>query len=100
MALFVLGIVVPTSLSAFGSVFMAELRIRENACMMSSAEWWFSGLAFPVRMADLDAAPRTDRHGRARFDWDAEELANGVIRVTLRVYGRIDARPFTVRRIF
>ena len=100
MALCVLGIVVPTSLGALGSVLMADLKVHESVGMVSSAEWWFSRLTFPVSMADIDAAPRTDRHGKVRFDWETEDLHNGAIRVTLRVYGRLPGPPFTVNRIF
>jgi len=34
-----------------------------------------------------------------RFEWDTENLDNGAIRVTLRVYGRLSAPPLTVKRI-
>ena len=100
MALCVLGIVVPASLGALGNAFMAELRIHESAYMISAAEWWFSRLKFPMHSADIDAAPRVDKYGKARFDWDTENLDNGAIRVTLRVYGRFSAAPFTVSRIY
>ena len=100
MALIVLGIVVPASLGALGSVLTAELKIHESAGMISSAEWWFSRLRHPVYGPDIDAAPRVDENGKARFDWDIENLDNGAIRVTLRVYGRLSASPFTVSRIF
>jgi len=100
MALCVLGVIVPASLGAFGTVFVTELRIHEHAYMMSSAEWWFSRLSFPVYMPDIDAAPRADRHGKVRFGWDTEKLDNGAIRVTLRVYGRLAVQPLTVSRIF
>ena len=100
MALCVLGIVVPTSLGALGSVLMADLKVNESAQVMSSAEWWFNRLTFPAHKADINAAPRTDAHGKARFDWEIEDLHNGAILVTLRVYGRLPGPPFTVRRIF
>ena len=100
MSLLVLGIVVPTSLSALGNVLTANLKIREHAYMISSAEWWFGRLTFPVRKADIDAAPPVDEHEKVSFGWDTENLDNGAIRVTLRVYGRFSARPFTVSRIF
>ena len=100
MALLVLGIVIPTSLGALGNVLTAELKIMDNACMISSAEWWFSRLTFPVSTGDIDTAPRTDRHGKVRFEWDTEGLDNGAVRVTLRVYGHLPAPPLTISRIF
>ena len=100
IALCVLGIVVPASLGALGNVLMAELKVHENAYMMSSAEWWFGRLTFPVHEDDIDAAPRTDNYGKARFDWETEFLQNGAIRVTLRVTGPLSGSPFTVSRIF
>ena len=100
IALCVLGIVVPASLGALGNVLAADIKVRENAYMVSSAEWWFSRLTFPVHDADIDAAPRVDNRGKARFDWETENLQNGAIRVTLRVRGSLSASPFTVSRIF
>jgi len=99
MSLFVLAIIMPTSLGALGSVLMVGLKTQENAYLISSAEWWFTRMTFPVYIDDIDAAPRADRHGKIRFDWDTEGLENGAIRVTLRVYGRLAARPLTVVRI-
>ena len=100
MSLFVLAIIMPASLGALGSVLMAGLKTQENAYMVSSAEWWFTRLAFPVCETGVDAAPRVDRHGKVQFDWDTEALTNGAVRVTLRVHGRMSDRPFTVVRIF
>ena len=100
IALCVLGMVVPASLGALGYVLAADLKIHENAYMVSSAEWWFGRLTFPVHEAGIDAAPRMDSHGKARFDWETEILHNGAIRVTLRVMGRLSGSPFTVSRIF
>ena len=100
MALCVLGIVVPTSLSAFGNTFVAGLKIHENACLISSAEWWFASLQPPVGKADIDAAPRADERGRARFEWETEDLDNGAVRVTLRVIGSAFGSPLIVSRIY
>ena len=100
MALIVLGIVVPASLGALGGVLTADLKVLESAYLISSAEWWFGRLTFPVSRDDVDAAPRADEHGKVRFDWETEGLHNGAIRVTLRVYGRLSRAPFTVSRIF
>ncbi|MCL2009905.1 MAG: hypothetical protein FWG71_05090 [Synergistaceae bacterium] len=100
VALCVLGIVVPPALGALGGVLAAELKFHENARMISSAEWWFSRLTFPVYGHDIDAAPREDKYGKTRFEWDTENLENGAIRVTLRVHGRFSVLPFTVSRIF
>jgi len=105
IALCALGIIVPTSFGAFGNILTASLRVNERAYMISAAEWWFNRLTFPVHKSDIDAAPRVDRHGKARFDWDTEFLHTGTlynspIQVTLRVYGRLPAPPFTVSRIF
>ena len=99
-ALCVLGIIVPASLGALGSVLTANLKVRENAYMISAAEWWFGRLTFPVSKADIDAAPRIDEHEKASFDWDTENLDNGAILVKLRVYGLFSAPPFSVSRIF
>ena len=100
MALCVLGIVVPVSLSALGDVLTANLKIHENVGMISSAEWWFSRLTPPVHRADIDAAPREDRHGKARFEWETENLHNGAMRVTLRVIGRLSGSVLTVSRVY
>ena len=100
IALCVLGIVVPASLGALGNVLAADLKVREKAYMVSSAEWWFSRLKPPVHEPDIDAAPRADNYGKARFDWETKNLHNGAIRVTLRVTGRSYGSPFTVSRIF
>ena len=100
IALCVLGIAVPVLLGALGDAFVAELKIQENAYVMSSAEWWFARLTFPVHMAEIDAAPRTDENGKASFEWETENLDNGAIRVTLRVYGSLSEEPFTTSRIF
>ena len=100
MALCVLGIVVPAALGALGSVLTADLKVRENAYMISAAEWWFNRLTFPVHRADIDASPREDGYGKARFDWKTEKLHNGAILVTLRVMGRFPGSSFTVSRIF
>ena len=100
IALCVLGIVVPASLGALGNVLAADLKFRESAYIVSSAEWWFSRLTFPVYEDDIDASPRMDNYGKARFDWETEKLHNGAIRVTLRVMGRLSGSPFTVSRIY
>ena len=100
IALCVLGIIVPASLSALGDALVAELKIQENAGLVSSAEWWFSRLTYPARRADLDAAPRVDEYGKARFAWDIKDLENGAVQVTLRVYGRFQGSRFTVSRIY
>ena len=100
MALCVLGIVVPTSLGSLGNVLAAELKFHVNSYAISSAEWWFSRLTLPVSRAEIDAAPRMDRHGKVRFDWDSKDLNNGAISVTLRVYANYAAPIFTVSRIF
>ena len=100
MALCVLGIVVPTSLGALGSVLMADMKVHESVYMVSSAEWWFSRLEFPVHRADIDAAPRIDEHSKIRFDWETEDLHNGAIRVTLRVHGRLSGSVLTVSRVY
>jgi len=100
ISLFVLAIIMPASLGALGSVLMVGLKTHENAHMISSAEWWFTRLTFPVCVTDIDAAPRADRHDKVRFDWDTEALVNGAVRVTLRVYGNLAERPFTVVRVF
>jgi len=99
IALCVLGIVVPASFSAFGNTFLAGLKVRENAYMISSAEWWFSRLPSPVDKTDIDAAPKVDERGRARFEWETEDLDNGAISVTLRVIASALGSPFTIRRI-
>ena len=100
MALCVLGIVVPASLGALGSVLMADLKVHESAYMVSSAEWWFSRLESPVRRAGIDAAPKVDGHSKIRFDWETEDLHNGAIRVTLRVHGRLSGSLLTVSRVY
>jgi len=100
ISLFVLAIIMPASLGALGSVLMVGLKTHENAYMISSAEWWFTRLTFPVCVTDVNASPRVDRHGKVRFDWNTEALVNGAVRVTLRVYGNLAERPLTVVRIF
>ena len=100
VALCVLGIAVPASLDALGNAFVAEFRVHESAYMISAAEWWFARLSFPVHRPDIDASPRADEYGRARFEWTTEDLDNGAIRVTLRVYGRSSGMPFTVSRVY
>ena len=99
MALFVLGIVIPTSLGALGNTFMAELKVHESAYLISSAEWWFSRFTFAVSEADINAAPKVDMHGVTRFDWETENLDDGAIMVTLRVYGRLPGPPLTIKRV-
>ena len=100
IALWLLGVVVPVSMDALGNAFLAELRIYESASLVSSAEWWFSRVKLPANKADIDAAPKVDEHGKARFDWETENLGNGAIRVTLRVHGHLSRAPFTISRIF
>ena len=100
VALCVLGIVVPVSLDALGNAFMADFKVKENAYMISAAEWWFTNLPPMAHIADVDAAPRVDVHGRASFAWETENLGDGAFRVTLRVVGRFSKTPLTISRIY
>jgi type II secretory pathway component PulJ len=101
IALGVLGVIVPTSLDAFGTAFSAELRIHQRADKASYAEWWFNQLEFPVSPADIDAAPRRDALGKMRFEWETKPLANDALQVTLRVSNGSPADAvFTAIRVY
>ena len=100
MALLVVAVVVPASLGALGTVLMAELKVHETTHLISAAEWWLNNLTHPVNEADINAAPRVDRYGKARFDWETENLHCGAIHVTLRVHGRLPGSLLTTSRIY
>ena len=99
MTLCVLGLVIPASLSAFGIVFMAELRIHEHVEKAESAEWWFNQLNFPVHVPDLNDAPQS--HGRMHFTWESRLGDHGALHITLHVTNRapLDV-PLTVSRVY
>jgi hypothetical protein len=101
VALCVLGLVIPSSLEALGTVFSAEIRIHQWARKASYAEWWFDRLEVPVSQSVIDAAPRTNDSGAVRFDWETEFCEYGALRVTLHVSnGTGFDVPFTLSRIY
>jgi hypothetical protein len=100
-ALGILGAAIPAAFSAFGSAFMAEIRIHEASRKAFGAEWWFNRLEPPVSAAALDAMPRADEQGKTRFSWEAEKDAHGALQVTLSVSnGALDDVPFVTSRVF
>jgi hypothetical protein len=97
----ILGAVLPGALSAFGSVFMSEMRIHEASRKVFGAEWWFNRLELPVSVSALNAMPRADGHGKTLFRWETEGGAYGAVRVTLSVSnGALDDAPFVTSRVF
>jgi hypothetical protein len=98
-ALGVLGVIIPTSLDAFGVVFMAEVFIHERVAKASSAEWWFNQLEFPVSPADVGAAPQTD--GRMRFRWETTPGAHDTLEIILYVSnGALSDAPYKESRVY
>ena len=101
LALAILGIALPALFSAFGTVFMAEIRIHEVSRKAFCAEGWFSRLELPVSAAALSAMPRADENGKTRFRWETEKDACGAILVTLSVSnGALGDIPFVTSRAF
>ena len=101
VALGVLEVVVLTSIQAFGTVFATELQIQERARKASYAEWWFNRLESPVSQAKIDKAPRTDEHGKMRFEWSTVPGGHNTLHVTLRVSNGSDSDvPFTLSRVY
>ena len=99
MALGVLGLVIPASLNAFGTVFVAEIRIQARVEKTESADWWFNQLSFPVYIADLNNAPQS--RGRMRFTWETSSGAHGALHITLHVSsGAPFDVPLTVSRVY
>ncbi|MDR2175505.1 MAG: hypothetical protein LBO82_06165 [Synergistaceae bacterium] len=97
----ILGAVLPPVFSAFGSIFMSEVRVHEASLKAFGAEWWFNRLELPVSAAALDAMPREDERGRMRFRWETEKDAHGALRVTLSVSGRAWGDvPLVTSRVF
>ena len=97
-ALTLLGMIVPVSLAAFETAFVAEFWIQERTDKAAHAEWWFNKLEIPVALETIGDAPRTDQHGKFRFDWDVESGDYGTIQITLRVLG--GESPYTETRIY
>jgi hypothetical protein len=101
VALGVLEAVVLTSIDAFGTAFVAELRIQERARKAFYAEWWFNRLELPVSQAKIDEAPRTDEGGKIRFEWSTIPGAHDTLRVILRVSdGSGSDAPFILGRVY
>jgi Tfp pilus assembly protein PilV len=101
VALCVLGLIIPSSLEAFGVAFAVELQLRERERKMAYAEWWFNRLEFPATRAQIDAAPRVDESGAIHFDWEVESREYDALQVILHVSNGtgIDV-PFTMSRVY
>ena len=98
-ALGVLGVIIPTSIDAFGAVFMAEIFIHERVAEAAGAEWWFNQLEFPVSPADVDAAPQTD--GKMRFRGKKTPGAHGTLEIILYVSnGTLSGAPYKAYKAY